>query len=705
MNKTGRPYGNEDDGHGKDELHMTEEFDEWERYELALERIRQIPMDRSVPVVYQDFFEKEASFIIQMNGLRVKLERGEYRDACLSEMELMNHGLYADILPENYETCYGNPAYAAAMFGEEYGRLLSFLYAELRGLIVFAYEDRLWDMLTSMELFLECYHMFEEEELPGVQALRSAIYWYVSDYSQEMMEYRVREMVDPSLSFAADLIMKEDLSDVRYLYRFGEYITENERKTAEFLNSLSQEEIGAMARTFTEGYRMGFVNGGKDLSKKKTVNIRYCLGFERIVREAVKQFAEMGLRPVIYRAASHSVNKRQHLRIGYYGAVPNQQFDYDHKNDAAIYLDEKLVSRKLQAMQLAFEKYREQANAHAGPACMDVFGETPFIPENKRAACQLSEDQQRLQVRYDSESGQITNRYIIGEERSFTIIAYPVPEIGSGYEEIFREVVKINTLDNRKYQKIQQKLIDALDEGSSVRIRGMDGNETDLTVQLHTLGNPAKETNFENCLADVNIPVGEVFTSPILKGTGGVLHVKQVYLEEFRYLDLKITVEDGMIRGYTCSNFENEEDNRRYIEENILFHHDSLPMGEFAIGTNTAAYRMARDYQIADKLPILIAEKMGPHFAFGDTCYSWQEETKVYNPDGKEIVARDNERSLLRKTDVSQAYFGCHTDITIPYEELGSIRVVREDGTEVSLIENGRFVLPGTEELNEPLNR
>ena len=199
--------------------------------------------------------------------------------------------------------------------------------------------------------------------------------------------------------------------------------------------------------------------------------------------------------------------------------------------------------------------------------------------------------------------------------------------------------------------------------------------------------------------------MGEVFTSPILKGTGGVLHVKQVYLEEFRYLDLKITVEDGMIRGYTCSNFEKEEDNRRYIEENILFHHDSLPMGEFAIGTNTAAYRMARDYQIADKLPILIAEKMGPHFAFGDTCYSWQEETKVYNPDGKEIVARDNERSLLRKTDVSQAYFGCHTDITIPYEELGSIRVVREDGTEVSLIENGRFVLPGTEELNEPLNR
>ena len=41
-------------------------------------------------------------------------------------------------------------------------------------------------------------------------------------------------------------------------------------------------------------------------------------------------------------------------------------------------------------------------------------------------------------------------------------------------------------------------------------------------------------------------------------------------------------------------------------------------------------------------MPILIAEKMGPHFAVGDTCYSWQEDTPVYNPDGKEIIARDN---------------------------------------------------------------
>jgi len=99
----------------------------------------------------------------------------------------------------------------------------------------------------------------------------------------------------------------------------------------------------------------------------------------------------------------------------------------------------------------------------------------------------------------------------------------------------------------------------------------------------------------------------------------------------------------------------------------------------------------------------LIIEKMGPHFAIGDTCYSHAEERAVYNPDGKEIIARENSCSLLRHEDYTKAYFNCHTDITIPYHELDSIRVIHADGTKVPLIEGGRFVLPGTEGLNRAL--
>ena len=287
----------------------------------------------------------------------------------------------------------------------------------------------------------------------------------------------------------------------------------------------------------------------------------------------------------------------------------------------------------------------------------------------------------------DNESGQIVNRYIKGDERSFTIIAYPIPEIGEKFPEIFAEIVKINTLDYKLYERIQQTIIETLDTCQWVEVKGRGDNETDLIIHLHDLEDVKKQTNFENCVADVNIPVGEVFTSPVLAGTGGILHVKKVYLNGLQFRDLKLVFDCGQVIDYTCSNFETEEENRAYIEDNILFHH-----------ANVAAEK----YGIADKLPILIAEKMGPHFAVGDTCYSWAEDTPVFNPDGREIIARDNEISALRKEDISMAYYGCHTDITIPYEELGNISVIDEEGESTPIIENGCFVLPGTEELNKP---
>ncbi|MDY4515682.1 MAG: aminopeptidase [Hominisplanchenecus sp.] len=668
-----------------------------ERYDLTVERIAAIPQEHTVPEPFDDFFGKTASFLLMLHHADVHKERS------LEEWQAFNRQLYEDILPENYGSSYGNPAFSVEKLGEVHGRILSFLYSELRGIIVYKFEDRLEEITILHELFIEIYNCFEEEELPAYREIQQIVYWWVSDYSDLTVSRRIREAVDPSLDFATRIIMEEDLTDLRYLYRYGEYITENEIQTARHLNSLPQETIDLMADTYTEGYRIGFVLGNKDLSKKKTVNIRYNLGFERMIRAAVRNFEKMGLKPVIYRAAVASVNRRGQHRIGYFGAIPNKQYDYDHRADSAIYLDKMFAERKAGVMRTAYEEYKELAYVHAGPACVETFGEDPFVPVNQPEAYHLSEKQQQIQVNLDNEASRITNCYIKGEERSFTIIAFPVPEIGEDFPAIFDEVIKINTLDYTLYRDIQQSIIDTLDQGEAVHILGCGENHTDLTVQLHRLEQPEKQTNFENCVADVNIPVGEVFTSPVLKGTNGVLEVSEVYLNELRYENLHMEFEDGMVKAYTCGNFDSEEENQRYIRENVLYHHDALPLGEFAIGTNTTAYAVAKKYDIAGRLPILIAEKMGPHFAVGDTCYSWAEDTAVFNPDGKEIIARDNEVSIQRKSDISKAYLGCHTDITIPYDELGKIEVICKDGRRISIIENGRFVLKGTEELNRPL--
>ena len=66
-------------------------------------------------------------------------------------------------------------------------------------------------------------------------------------------------------------------------------------------------------------------------------------------------------------------------------------------------------------------------------------------------------------------------------------------------------------------------------------------------------------------------------------------------------------------------------------------------------------------------------------------------------------MARDNECSIRRKEKPEEAYFNCHTDITIPYDELAEIAVVGKDGRRTVLIKDGRFVLPGTEALNEAM--
>ena len=597
-----------------------------ERYELAKGRLSEICTETVVEEKFLDFFHKEAAFLLKTGTI---LENDQ-KDFSMEELQSENRVLYEELFPENYGQCYGNPAYAARELGE-YGKAFSFLYTELRGAIAYAYEKKYWDYIVAAELFLEIYAAFEGEEKPSVKSTEDILRSYVNDYCQDMMEQRIAEGVDTSLDFAVRIIMDSDLTDLRYLYQYGEYISVNETGVAEFLNRLSEEQIDNMARTYTEGYRIGFINGRKDITKKKSVNIRYNLGFERMVRAAIIQFREMGLEPVIYRHATHAVNKRGTARIGFTGGNPNPQFDYDHRQDQALFMDSDFVQRKLRSMQNAYETYKNQAAVHGGPACIETFGEEPFSPVTTPEAWTLTEAQQKLQVELDNESGQIVNRYIKGDERSFTIIAYPVPEIGADFPEIFAEIVKINTLDYKLYERIQQTIIETLDTCQWVEIKGKDDNETDLIIHLHELEDIKKQTNFENCVADVNIPVGEVFTSPVLAGTGGILHVKKVYLNGLQFKDLKLVFDCGQVIDYSCANFETEEENRAYIEDNILHHHPKIPMGEFAIGTNTTAYMAAEKYGIADKLPILIAEKMGPHFAVGDTCYSWAEDTPVFN--------------------------------------------------------------------------
>lgn len=665
-----------------------------ERYELSKERIEEIITEAEGLGNYGPFFVSVSKYVKGLLDIYEDIKvNGPIGNKSLEELRERNDFLYGEIYAENYKKSYLNPDYAYEILGEA-GSILSAVYAEIFGMIPYVFECDIEELVIRMELLLEVYGnvLLAEGSLIKEEELREILYYYVFDYTEDESLKRINKQLTIDNAYANKIIENYDLSDLRTLYAFGEYVGKSEEETFKAIAALDDKTIETMSRTYTEGFRKGFVVSKKDLSKKKTVNLRYRLGFERVAAEAIKQFRAMGLESVIYRAGYDIFSRTGIFKPGYYGGLANPQFDEDHKEDMSLVLDGHLVTRRIEGIKAAYEELKKEAEEWAGPACMEIFGEDSFVPSECIHVARYGAKKQELITDFRRKSAEITNEYIKREERSFTIIAWPVPAIGN-YEEILKEIITVNTLPVDTYQAIQQTLIDTLDKSDYIHVVGCNGNKTDLKVKLADLNDPAKETKYENCLADVNIPLGEVFTSPVLKGTDGVLHVKEVFLNDLKFKNIELEIKDGKISAYTCTNYEDEKKNKEFIEENLLFYHPTLPMGEAAIGTNTYAYALAKKYDIFNKLPILIAEKMGPHFAFGDTCYSNEESVKVYNPDGKEMIAKEN----------GEAYTYCHTDVTIPYDELGLLEAVDYEGNAVKLIENGKFVLGGCEELNVPL--
>lgn len=658
-----------------------------ERYQLVMGRVSDIAKgEDTVPEKFREYFKEQAERLLLIKKLYDMSEKGEYRNKTEEELKSINDMLHQEIR-DNYDESYLNPRYMMNKIGEEYGKYLLWLGVHIRNLIEPALSVKLEVVVLYTELFVEIYNLFETEDL-SEKNLKDIQYWFRHDCNEIIIDYIVADR-DWNRDFATSIIMEADLRDTRYLYFYGTNISRNEIETSKLLAGLSQEMIDDMARTYTNGYIEGFRVLGKDLSKKGVVQIVYAIGFERVIRAAIKQFGEIGLKPII-------------LSTDYTYTPACRQYGYDHRYLDAHLFDKCLKDRDVELYRVTFEKYKDFIIPTAGPAVLEVFGEKPFEPLDKEESLKYTDKQLKLKNEFDREYIEIVNKYINPEERSYTIISYPVADIGEKYREIFEETIKLNNLDQNLYGEIQTCIINALDEGEYVEIKGMNGNLTDLRVALKELKEPSKETLFENCLADVNIPLGEVFTSPKLKGTNGTLHVTQVFLYGLNYIDLELKFKDGCVAEYTCKNYGDiEEANKSYIKENLLKGHDTLPMGEFAIGTNTTAYVMVKKYDIAPFMDILILEKTGPHFAIGDTCYRFDEDAKTYNPDGKEIIAKSNEFSDLRNTEPEKAYFNCHTDITIPYNELGSIDVVKRDGSKTAIIKDGRFVLKGTEKLNE----
>jgi hypothetical protein len=442
-----------------------------QRYELATDRISEMKEEHLSDADYDAYFHYLADFLLMIRDTCQMAVQGRIARGSLEELENLNHRLYEDVLPENYDGSYANPAVAVRRFGEDRGRLLSCLYYEMRSLIPHAFEAQVKELTIRMELFLEVYGAFcnaqaDRKDIPSAQEIREILYWFYSDYAEEERRLRFGQMVAPEEDYARDLIMNSDLKDPSYLYRFGEYITDNELKTAELLNRMSEEEVAALAHTYTEGYRIGFEVTGKDIHKKKTVSVRYGLGFERMIRCAMSLTLRKSACSLLFIVHFPAFFTRQ--------TVPTEMGTAEHQPINSTNMIIRMMtpylwmlhfcSAGLKQSEVPVKCSRAQAAVFGGPAVVETFGEKPFSPVIRKEAVHLSPAQEKMLSEYRGQAAMIQNEYIHKDERSFTIIAFPVAEIGAQYKEIFSETVRLNTLDYELYQKIQQVIIDTLDK-------------------------------------------------------------------------------------------------------------------------------------------------------------------------------------------------------------------------------------------------
>ena len=231
-----------------------------ERYDIAINRIKEIKDDNAVEQKYYDYFVYVSQFILMLDENYGYIQSEKIKDYSEKQLQDLNKKLYQDIYSENYAKSYANPEYAVKVLGETYGKILCYVYAKLRSQIRNIYKEEAEIFTLYIELFIEIYNYFEESENPEVKYLEETIYSFEKDNSEIFMDKMIDERVNPENKFAVNIVMDSDLNDLRYLYLYGEHIGNNEIEMAKFLNRMDDEEVKRLATVYTEGYKERFIH-------------------------------------------------------------------------------------------------------------------------------------------------------------------------------------------------------------------------------------------------------------------------------------------------------------------------------------------------------------------------------------------------------------------------------------------------------------
>ncbi len=346
-----------------------------QRLALAKERIRSLAEDNDAPGGFHDFFCGLACWLTELAQLYDLLEEADPETAAAGEGRELHRQAFFPEFPDDF----GIPQ--LRMLLEEMQRLPSFV---IRG-----DEESFTD---GLELFLVFYSEFEEN-VPRMTTLRDDIYWYISDYAQDGISARIREMTDPEASYLGRMLEREDLTSTGWLWQLDGPVSAEMEGTASRQSALPEDILRSRADAFTESWIRG---AGRALQTGGRVLICAEAGQGRSVKAVADSFAERGLRALV---CSGPVRRTDFL-FGRAGLL----YPGPLRTDSGLLRDKALAQRFLETCRAAFEKEEENIRRLCGLAVL--------CPDAVRK--DLLQDGEQGSVR--SEIRQLWNMYRSDEE-------------------------------------------------------------------------------------------------------------------------------------------------------------------------------------------------------------------------------------------------------------------------------------------------
>lgn len=607
-----------------------------------------------------------------------------------TERAEQNRFLFAELADDNYSQSLLNPDHLHRVQPSGSAAVLTALLGVFQSARQDAVFGRARLVLRKADLLLALQDLLAADPADGEAVLS---FWssFELEHLPEQVEGEIKARVaSGSANVFEQILKKANGTEFSWLYDYGCYIDPKELELAQFLFAYPEDQLEAMAGRIVSAFLHGFISQSRDRRGRQGVIFSYQVGQEALAQKVLQELEARGLYAVVSEPGTLLSSGRYALDHAFDQLLP------------ACAQPAQWLETLEEALDIAAAAHKHRLLDLCGMVGIGQFGQPPAGMKKAEHAFTPTSAQMELFRRIAALRRSKEAEYLAPSDLSFCKVAFPNLHFAEQFPAVFADIFAMNLVESEPYERIQQLIIDALDRCAYVRVLGSAGNNTDLVVSLSALKNPERETNFLNCGGDLNIPHGEIFTTPVLQGTEGTWHVPEVYLRGRYFKDLTLVFAEGRITHYSCQNFLDPAKNREYIHRELLFPHDSLPMGEFAIGSNTRAYQIAKKHDLFPRLPILIAEKMGPHLAIGDPCFARGEEAPVYNLfDKKEMVARANEIAAQG----GDVYTNKHIDITLPYDQIALLAGYTHAGEELAIIRDGRFVLAGTEPLNEPLDQ